>query len=68
MARGRKLENLEDFKRALKGQYGIGTGKDYKPWLRVQSVNSKGHALSVPKNNFVVHGVVTRLAFLTSLG
>lgn len=42
MGRGRKLETLEDYSRALKGKYGVGEGKDYKPWLRVQDVKSQG--------------------------
>lgn len=42
MGRGRKLENLNDFKRALKGKYGVGVGLDYTPWLRIQDVNSHG--------------------------
>lgn len=42
MGRGRRLETFEDYSRALKGKYGLGEGKDYKPWLRVQDVKSKG--------------------------
>ncbi|EPL6275079.1 TnsA endonuclease N-terminal domain-containing protein [Proteus mirabilis] len=42
MGRGRKLESLLDFERALKSKYGIGQGADYKPWLRIQDVKSKG--------------------------
>ncbi|MXR70315.1 heteromeric transposase endonuclease subunit TnsA [Shewanella sp. JBTF-M18] len=42
MGRGRKLESLDDFERALKNKYGIGQGSEYKPWLRVQDVKSKG--------------------------
>ncbi len=42
MGRGRKLETFEDYSRALTGKYGLGEGKDYKPWLRVQDVKSKG--------------------------
>lgn len=42
MGRKRKLETLDDFKRALKGKYGIGEGLNYKPWLRVQDVSSRG--------------------------
>ncbi len=42
MGRGRKLESLEDFERALKNKYGIGQGLEYKPWLRIQDVKSKG--------------------------
>ncbi len=42
MGRGRKLETFEDYSRALKGKYGLGEGKDYKPWLRVQDVKSRG--------------------------
>lgn len=39
---GRKLKTLKDYKRSLKGKYGLGEGKSYKPWLRVQDVKSKG--------------------------
>ena len=42
MGRGRKLESLKDFERALKSKYGIGQGSDYKPWLRIQDVKSNG--------------------------
>lgn len=42
MARGRKLESLKDYQRALKNQYGIGDGSAYKPWLRIQDVKSVG--------------------------
>lgn len=42
MGRGRKLNTLDGFKRALKGKYGIGEGEHYKPWLRVQDVKSRG--------------------------
>jgi hypothetical protein len=39
---GRRLETFEDFKRSLKNKYGVGEGKSYKPWLRVQDVKSQG--------------------------
>ena len=42
MGRGRKLESLKDFQRALKNKYGIGKGSSYKPWLRIQDVSSSG--------------------------
>ncbi|MEZ8295023.1 TnsA endonuclease N-terminal domain-containing protein [Vibrio splendidus] len=42
MGRGRKLESFEDFERALKKKYGLGQGRDYKPWLGVRDVKSKG--------------------------
>ena len=42
MGRGRKLESLKDFERALKNKYGIAQGSEYKPWLRVQDVKSIG--------------------------
>ncbi|CAH6803778.1 transposase [Vibrio chagasii] len=42
MGRGRKLESLKDYQRALKNRYGIGQGSEYKPWLRIQDVKSKG--------------------------
>lgn len=42
MAKGRKLESIEDYKRALKNAYGLGSRENYKPWLRVQDVPSRG--------------------------
>lgn len=42
MGRGRKLESFKDFERALKNKYGVGQGFNYKPWLRIQDVKSKG--------------------------
>tara|TARA_R110001599_G_scaffold353856_1_gene600425 strand:+ start:174 stop:1004 length:831 start_codon:yes stop_codon:yes gene_type:complete len=39
---GRKLKTFDDYKRSLKGRYGVGEGKSYKPWLRVQDVKSRG--------------------------
>jgi hypothetical protein len=42
MSRGRKLESIQDFQRALKNKYGIGAGINYKPWLRIQDVKSHG--------------------------
>ncbi|MFD2179762.1 TnsA endonuclease N-terminal domain-containing protein [Veronia pacifica] len=42
MGRGRKLECDRDFERALKNKYGVGQGSEYKPWLRIQDVKSKG--------------------------
>mgnify|MGYP000438575985 CR=1 FL=1 len=39
---GRRLKTFDDFKRSLKNKYGVGEGKYYKPWLRVQDVKSKG--------------------------
>ena len=42
MAGRRKLETLNDFERALKNNYGLGQGPNYKPWLRVQDVKSHG--------------------------
>jgi hypothetical protein len=42
MARGRKLESLKDYQRALKNKYGIGQGTGYKPWLRIEDVKSHG--------------------------
>ncbi|MBB1369438.1 TnsA endonuclease N-terminal domain-containing protein [Pseudoalteromonas sp. SR45-4] len=42
MSRGRKLESVKDYQRALKSKYGIGEGFNYKPWLRIQDVKSHG--------------------------
>ena len=44
MSRGRKLEDLADFQRALRNKYGLGEGDSYKPWLRVQDVRSQGNS------------------------
>src|SRR5690554_4901152 len=42
MGRCRSLNNVDDFNRSLKNKYGLGERKDYKPWLRVQDVKSRG--------------------------
>lgn len=47
MARSRKLDSLSDFQRALKQKYGLGVREAYKPWLRVQDVNSHGHSAKI---------------------
>lgn len=39
---GRKLMTYEDYTRSLKNGYGVGQGKHYKPWLRIQDVKSHG--------------------------
>ena len=47
MARGRKLEALADYQRALKKKFGLGEGHEYMPWLRVQDVNSRGNSAKI---------------------
>tara|TARA_B100000678_G_scaffold287941_1_gene295433 strand:- start:1640 stop:2521 length:882 start_codon:yes stop_codon:yes gene_type:complete len=47
MARKRVLNSLESYKRSLKNGYGLGGGADYKPWVRVQDVNSHGASAKV---------------------
>lgn len=47
MARGRSLLTISDFQRALKNQYGLGSGGRYKPWLRVQDVPSHGTSAKI---------------------
>ncbi len=42
MATGRRLKTLDDFNRSLKNKYGVGVGTEYKPWLRIQDVASRG--------------------------
>ncbi|WP_370215300.1 TnsA endonuclease N-terminal domain-containing protein [Idiomarina sp.] len=42
MPRARKVETFEDIQRQLRNNYGLGDGKTYKPWVRVQDVPSKG--------------------------
>lgn len=44
MSRGRKLEALVDYQQALKKKFGLGEGHEYKPWLRVQDVSSRGNS------------------------
>ena len=44
MSRYRKLESLEDFSRALRSKYGLGSGPDYKPWMKAQDVPSHGNS------------------------
>jgi hypothetical protein len=52
MGRRRKIETFDDFKRALKGNYGVGEGADYTPWLRIQDANSR-------TGKTLVHGMKT---------
>lgn len=40
----RKLKLIEDYERAIKQGFGVGTGKSYKPWLRVNDVPSRGRS------------------------
>lgn len=47
MSRQRKLETLDDFRRALKNKYGLGREHDYKPWVRVQDVPSVGNSAKI---------------------
>jgi hypothetical protein len=47
MARGRNLLTIQDYQRALKNHYGLGSGAGYKPWLRVQDVASKGTSAKI---------------------
>lgn len=47
MARGRKLEALADYQRALQKKFGLGEGHDYMPWLRVQDVRSRGNSAKI---------------------
>jgi len=42
MAKGRELKSYGDFQRAIRQGFGQGSGTDYKPWLRVNDVKSKG--------------------------
>ncbi|ANQ24993.1 transposase [Vibrio natriegens] len=42
MGRGRKIESLDDYQRHLRNKYGKGQGANYKPWIRLQDVKSKG--------------------------
>ena len=38
--RGRKVENIKDYQRALKAGYGLGQGDEYTPWYRIQDYDS----------------------------
>lgn len=40
----RKLETRQDFARALANGFGRGSGKNYKPWLGIRDVPSKGRS------------------------
>ncbi|MFT5277509.1 MAG: hypothetical protein ACI97K_001456 [Glaciecola sp.] len=42
MSRGRKLETIQYYQRALKYKYGLGKGPNYKPCPRIQDVKSHG--------------------------
>ena len=68
MAR-RKLKTFDDFKRSLKNKYGVGEGKSYKPWLRVQDVKSKGvrsqiSGLKTDRTHHTLSSLETELFYL----
>ena len=44
MARARKLDSLQAYRRALKQGYGLGSGINYAPWLTVHDVPTRGTA------------------------
>ncbi|MBM5573354.1 TnsA endonuclease N-terminal domain-containing protein [Deefgea sp. CFH1-16] len=46
--RGRRFKTQADIDRYIKQGYGQGEGIDYKPWLRVRDVPSKGRSHIVP--------------------
>lgn len=69
MGRTRNLETISDFQRALRQGYGLGSGKDYKPWLRVQDVKSKGkrsaiHGLKTDRTHHLLSSGESELFYL----
>lgn len=70
MGRGRKIENLADFKRALKGKYGVGTYESYTPWLRVQDVPSHGtrseiQGIKINRTHHTLSSIESEFFYLT---
>lgn len=55
--RGRRFKTQADIERYIEQGYGQGEGLDYKPWLRVQDVPSRGrsHKVSGSKVDRVYH-------------
>ncbi len=45
--RGRRFKTQADIERYIEQGYGQGEGRDYKPWLRVQDVPSRGRSRKV---------------------
>jgi hypothetical protein len=69
MPRGRKLETLADYKRSLKNGFGLGKGKYYKPWLRVQDVGSRGvsskvFGIKTQREHHMLSNLETQLFYL----
>lgn len=69
MGRSRKLETLEDYKRALRSKYGINEGVDYKPWLRVQDVKSRGirseiYGIKIPRVHHLLSSIESEFFYL----
>lgn len=47
--RRRKLSSFSDFERALRNGFGLGEGRHYKPWIRVQDIQGNiGRASKIP--------------------
>ncbi|MDP4537966.1 TnsA endonuclease N-terminal domain-containing protein [Alkalimonas collagenimarina] len=69
MGKTRNLETISDFQRALRQGYGLGSGKDYKPWLRIQDVKSKGkrsaiHGLKTDRTHHLLSSGEAELFYL----
>lgn len=61
----RKLSSLDDYVRALKNGYGIGSGVDYRPWLEARDVPSRGRStkftgLKVPREHHLFSDIERR--------
>jgi len=56
MGRGRKIENIDDYQRALKNGYGLGQGEKYNPWYRIHDIKSRPNEKSGKR---VINGLKT---------
>lgn len=48
--RGRKIKTIEDYQRAIKNGFGLGSGSSYKRWIDIKDFPSTGRASKIQGN------------------
>ena len=69
MGRGRKIECIDDYQRALRNGYGLGQGEKYKPWYRIQDRSSRAgrsliHGLKTNRSHHLMSEIETEFFYL----
>jgi hypothetical protein len=69
MGRGRKIESIDDYQRALRNGYGLGQGEEYKPWYQIQDRSSRAgrsliHGLKTNRSHHLMSEIETEFFYL----